>query len=420
MRVVLLADRIPPYEVGGGGKIPWLLALGLRDLGHEVVIISSTPDASYEEVRQAIPIHYLHSAYPARWRAWLSLHNPATVGAVKRLLEQLQPDVVNAHNIHTHLSYASLKVAQQLGFPVVFSSHDVMPFAYGKIDYFVQQGCNSAEQAYRLPWGHNLRENRLRYNPLRNRIIRQYLTRYTHVRTAVSQAHRRALEANDLPSFEVAYHGFEPAPSLPSTRVAELRQRFGLEDRKVILVGGRLSPAKGNRQLLQALDQLVQSIPNLTLLILSNTPLEKALWADLPHLTESHIREAGWLSGEELWMAFALAELVCVPSIIFDAQPTVTYEAMAAAKPAIVTCFGGARELVLEGVTGYVVNPFETDLLAQRLHQLLTQPEQAQAMGQAALAHLQRHYSTQHYLERMLNLYAQAQAQIRLAVPSQR
>jgi hypothetical protein len=246
MRVVFLADRIPPYEIGGGGKIPWHLAVGLQELGHQVFIISSTPQASFEEVREGITIHYLHSDYPERWRAWLSLYNPAVIAPLRCLLAKIQPDVVNAHNIHTHLSYASLWVVHQMGYPLVFSSHDVMPFAYGKIDYFIGPStCDQPPEKYRLPFGHNWREMRLRYNPLRNSVIRYLLAHTAQVRTAVSHAHRQALEANQLEPFEVVYHGFDPhlnavAPAL----VAELRGRFGLEGRKVILVGGRLAPGR--------------------------------------------------------------------------------------------------------------------------------------------------------------------------------
>lgn len=410
MRITFLADRIPPYEIGGGGKIPWHLAQGFRELGHDVAVISSTPDASFEEIRNDISIYYLHSAYPDRWRAWVSLYNPAILGPLKSLLAHLKPEVVNAHNIHTHLSYASLRLANQMGLPVVFSSHDVMPFAYGKIDYFIQPtGCDIQSQEYRLPFAHNIREMRFRYNPLRNVTIRAILSRYTHQRTAVSQAHRQALEANGLSAFEVVYHGFDASSSVDPSLLAALRGRFGLTGRKVILVGGRLSIAKGSRQLLLALNQVVRTIPDVTLLMLSKAPLEPELWSDLPHLTRQHICEAGWLSGQELGAAFQLADIICVPSIYLDPQPTVTYEAMANAKPTIVTCFGGAPELVQHGKTGYVVNPFDTATFADHLHHLLINPDDAKQMGQAAFAHLQSHYTKGHHLQHMMGLYQIAQ-----------
>ncbi len=40
---------------------------------------------------------------------------------------------------------------------------------------------------------------------------------------------------------------------------------------------------------------------------------------------------------------------------------------MAAGAPPVTTCFGGAREAVIDGETGFVVNPYDIGALADRL-----------------------------------------------------
>jgi hypothetical protein len=75
------------------------LAVGLRDAGLDSVV-AATPGAPFE-VRGGIPTYHLHSHYPERFRACLSLVSPQTVGA-RRLYAA--PDVVNGHNIHHDLS----------------------------------------------------------------------------------------------------------------------------------------------------------------------------------------------------------------------------------------------------------------------------------------------------------------------------
>src|SRR5688572_11008019 len=106
MRILLLNDRIPPENRGGAGEVVWRLTLGLRDAGHDVHVAAATPDQPFRETRDGIPTYHLHSRYPERWRAYLSLYNPQTVGALAALYGELKPDVVNAHNIHADLSYA--------------------------------------------------------------------------------------------------------------------------------------------------------------------------------------------------------------------------------------------------------------------------------------------------------------------------
>jgi glycosyltransferase involved in cell wall biosynthesis len=412
MRIVFLADGIPPHHQGGGGKIPWRLAKGFHTAGHTLSIITATPEKSYREIRESIPVYYVHSHYPLRWRAWLSLYNPQTVSPVRRLLAELQPEVVNAHNIHTDLSYASIAVAGRMGFPVVFSAHDAMTFAYTKLNHFIDPtrcGVQSSEQ-YRLPMFYNLRQNRLRYNPLRNVVIRQILRRYTQVRIAISQAHRDALEANHLPPFEVIYHGFDAAEYQLSdlAHLEALRNRLGLAGKRVILFGGRLTTLKGSRQLLEAFNQAVIQIPDARLLVLSSAPLDHEWLAGLENIRAEHICEAGWLSEQELIAAYHLADVVAVPSICLDTLPTTLFEAMAAGKPTLATCYGGSPELVVDGVTGFVINPFDTATFTDRIIRLLSDDALCLRMGAAGLERVSRQFTFQQQLDRMLAAYERA------------
>lgn len=425
MRIVFLADRIPPFEIGGGGKIPYLLAKGFLERGHEIHLISSTTEASYHESRDGLSIHYLHSRYPERWRAWLSLDNPQVLRPLRHLLENIKPEVVNAHNIHTHLSYASLSLAHRMGFPVVFSSHDLMPVAYGKVDFFINECIGRVSltqgslvpaptattlinpEVYRLPPFYNLRQMRFRYNPLRNVLIRRILTKRTHVRVAVSQMLKQALEVNGLPPFRVVNHGFDTQNYIVSSEsIEQLRQKFNLAGKKVIFFGGRLTEGKGSRQLLQALNQVVGQVPNVVLLVLSAAPFDRAQLTG--NIQEHHICEGGWLSGEALIAAYQLADAVAVPSIYLDPSPTVVFEAMAAGRVPLVSCFSGASEAVIHGKTGFIINPFDTSQFAETLIQLLRDDKMRDEMGTAARQHMQQHFTVDQQLDNMMQAYQDA------------
>jgi len=411
MRVVILADRIPPQNLGGAEKIAWRLAQGLQGQGHEVHIITATEKAAFEEERAGITIYHLHSHYPLRWRAWLSLYNPQTLSPLRRLLRRIQPDVVNAHNVHQDLSYASITTAQRMGLPVVFSAHDCMTFAYSKLTHFIDpQHCGAVSPAaYRLPLGYNLRQMRWRYNPLRNVLIRRVLAQYTRVRIAISQTHRQALEANDLPPFRVIYHGFDSAAYPYHATMAEnLRARWGLVDKKVVLFGGRLTELKGSRQLLAALDRLIPTMPELRLLVLSPQPFEPYWLEGLQNFKQEHICEGGWLGGDDLLAAFHLADLIPVPSICLDTLPTTLFESMAVGKPSLATCYGGSPEIVLDGKTGFVINPFDTPVFAQRIETLLRDDALRHSMGAAAQAHLDAHFNFATQLEQTQQAYQDA------------
>jgi glycosyltransferase involved in cell wall biosynthesis len=411
VRILLLSDRIPPENVGGAEKIAWALAMGLRDAGHEVHVIAATLKASFQEARDGIPTYHIHSRVPARLHPYLSLYNPQTLGQLKSLFAQIQPDVLNAHNIHTHLSYSALTLAYRMGIPTVFTSHDVMPFAYNRLTHFVDParcGVQSPEQ-YKLPPFYNLRQMRLRYNPFRNWLIRYVLTHHARARTCVSEAHRQALEANGLPPFRVVRNGIAAEQfQTDAASVAALQSRLGLENRQVILFAGRLSPDKGAYQLIAALKQLIKTVPGAALLVLSRAGLdEQGLnTPDYRQLCEGgHIVSGGWMSGDELAAAYGLADIVTVPSICLDCFPTINLEAMAAGKLVVATCYGGSPESVIDGETGYVVNPFDIAALAERLERLLTDENLRLRMGAAARKRINDHFTLSHQVEQMVSVY---------------
>lgn len=416
MRIVLLSDRIPPENRGGAGEMAWRLALGLQQAGQDVHVISATAGTPFEDLRQGIPTYHLHSRYPERWRAWLSLVNPQTLRPLRALLGRLRPDIVHAHNIHSDLGYIALAIAHGMGIPTLFTSHDVMPFAYQKVSHFVRPELDGIQdaRAYRLPPFYNLRQNRLRYNPLRNVVIRHMLARHALIRLTPSAELARAHSANGLPPFEALHNGIDPqAWQVEPEQIAALRQRLNLGQRPVILFAGRLTPAKGTHVLLSALEQVVERLPDAMVLVLSPQPIhEQIREARWQALAQAHLRSGGWLSGTELAAAYHLAQVVVVPSMVFDTFPTVILEAMACAKPVIASCWGGAREVVQDGQTGYILNPQHTSLFAERLTRLLSDTALAQAMGQAGYARLQDGFTQAQFVAKTLETYERARAML--------
>ena len=411
MKILLLSDKIPPEGKGGAEAVVWRLARGLTAAGHDARVVATTAGIAFEERRAGIPTYHIRAGYPERFRAWLSLWNPQALGAFRELLARIQPDVVNAHNIHYLLSYHTLKLARAAGCAVVFSAHDAMPFAYDKLPASLSAQGPQLPQSrrYRLPTGYNLRQNRLRYNPFRNIMIRRYFERCTQARTAPSQALADAFADNDMPPVEVVPNGIDLAEWQPvdAALVAAMRQRLDLVDKRVILIAGRLTREKGMHAILSALDHLRKSVPDVRLLVLTARNVESQIPGDFTHLRQ-YVRSGGWLSGAELRAAYQLADVVTVPSVYLDPFPTVNLEAMAMGKPVVATCFGGSQELVLDGVTGYIVNPLETGTLADRLSRLLRDKGLRREMGWRGRERIRRHFTLERQARQMLDTYRRA------------
>jgi glycosyltransferase involved in cell wall biosynthesis len=82
---------------------------------------------------------------------------------------------------------------------------------------------------------------------------------------------------------------------------------------------------------------------------------------------------------------FALADVFVLPSRI-DSFGMVVSEALACGLPVIVTENVGAKDLVCEGVSGWIIPPANADALTQRMMWCAANPNAVRAMVPAARA----------------------------------
>ena len=80
-------------------------------------------------------------------------------------------------------------------------------------------------------------------------------------------------------------------------------------------------------------------------------------------------------------------------------------EYMAAARPVVATDVGGAREAIVEGETGYIVQPEDFETMAQRIISLLREPERARAIGARGRKRVQEQFSCEAQLRRVEEVY---------------
>jgi glycosyltransferase involved in cell wall biosynthesis len=116
------------------------------------------------------------------------------------------------------------------------------------------------------------------------------------------------------------------------------------------------------------------------------------------------------LKGEELDSVYKTASLVVSPSLYSDPFPGVNLEAALYGKPVITTCFGGAKEFIIDGQTGYVANPFNPEELAKKIIDILKDSEKAERFGKANFERLKNDFSTEKQAEILLGWYKKYEA----------
>jgi glycosyltransferase involved in cell wall biosynthesis len=416
MKVLVLSDTFPPHNKGGAGIITYRLARQLHQEGCQVSVIATRPEPGPVEIatREGLRVHTLPSQYPERFMAYLGLYNPLVLPSVRRIMEEVDPDVVHAHNVHLHLSFHSLKLAHDLGKPAFYTPRDVMTFAYGKFFQFIDFNDTSlpGQFDYRLsPWD-SLRRYRFRYFPLRNLLIRRYIGKNVCRLITPSKALKEALAANKVGEALVIYDGIdvEEFQEPDESRLSAFKDRHGLRNRQVVLFGGRISYFKGGEQIVRAMAQIKRQSPEAILLVVGGIDGYSLTMKELAQNlgVSDGLAFTDWLTAEEMKLAYAASDVAVTPSIYLDCFPLINLEAMAAKKPIVGTCFGGTPEAVIDGETGYIVNPLNIEALADRITSLLLDPGKARQMGMAGSQRVRGEFSLEKQAARTIALYEEA------------
>jgi len=399
MKILILQDDFPPHSLGGAGNVAFNIAKELKKRGEDVYIVTTTQNKSEEGevVYRGLKIFRIYSDYNVRWRAYLSLYNPYTVKKLRRIISEFKPDVVHAHNVHLHISYYALKLAKSFGAKVILTAHDVMLFHYGKlIEYIDPENPHCSEiPNYRIsPWT-QLKVYKRRYNPLRNIIIRYYL-KYCDNICAVSTELKEVLSQNKIRRVVVVHNGID---------TSIWKEKDVTSKQHSVLFVGHPTGAKGALQTLYIMARVRESMPDATLVVAgmrdtrSESFIAKAKELDVP------VSFTGWLEGKDIQGAYRDARVVVFPSVCFDTFGMVNIEAMATGCPVVATCFGGSREVVEDGITGYVRNPYDVDGFSSAIVDLIQNTNKAQKFGHAGRKRVEERFTLEKQVNEYMKLY---------------
>lgn len=210
-----------------------------------------------------------------------------------------------------------------------------------------------------------------------------FVSRYTKARFAPAFGPGAALEY--LPP-GVDSDRFRPDPAAR----AELRQRYRLDERPVVVCVSRLVPRKGQDTLIKALPAIRRRVDGAALVIVGGGPYLPALRKlAMDCKVADHVTFTGGVPDDELPAHHALADVFAMPcrtrgaGLDVEGLGIVFLEASASGVPVIAGQSGGAPETVRHNKTGLVVDGTSVDEVADAVADLLTDRDRAAAMGAA-------------------------------------
>jgi glycosyltransferase involved in cell wall biosynthesis len=178
-----------------------------------------------------------------------------------------------------------------------------------------------------------------------------------------------------------------------------------LGDGPLLGVIARLSDVKGIDILIKAMPRILKKVPSANLLIAGHGPEEfklKKLAQDLSltgHVFFKDITD----QPQELLHGF---DVFIMPSLMEGLGLSVM-EAQACGIPVVASRVGGLLDLIEEGRNGYLTAPNDPASLADRIIELLGNPQQAQMMARQARSNIEKHFSLPGMLKQTLEAYEQ-------------
>jgi glycosyltransferase involved in cell wall biosynthesis len=177
-------------------------------------------------------------------------------------------------------------------------------------------------------------------------------------------------------------------------------------ERRAVLYLGLLTKEKGAFDLVQAALRLQDRFPDLQL-HLAGVGRSAELQAAVAHAPAGLLHLHGWVDVEQRRQLLQHCAIFCLPSY-YEGMPMAVLEAMAAARPSVVTAVGGVPELLQHNVEGLLIAPGDIAALASALEQLLARPADAMAMGMAARARVRAKHLPARVTQALDDIYAAA------------
>jgi glycosyltransferase involved in cell wall biosynthesis len=390
MRVLLVSQYFFP-EVGATQTRMMEFARALTDAGHQVDVLTEFPNH---------PAGVIPDSYRGKWieldgsmpfriiRVWVSTGRQKTLTTrlmfygsfvAMALAAGLQLprryDVVAATSPPLPAAFAGWLLARLKRAAFVMDVRDLWPLAAGALKEL------SNRRMYR--WAERLEQL------LYDRADRITVTTRAFERHITAQDPRRAGKIVHVPNGTVE-HVFDPARGDNG-----LRRRLGLQDRFVVTYAGLHGVAQDLTTVLEAAEQL-KGHPRVHFLFVGEGPLKAALTLEARRRNLTSVTFHDQVPLEDSAWFLNASDALLVPltadPVFHMFVPSKLFDAMACARPVLLSVDGEARGLLEAADAGLFVPPGDPGRLADSILKLANDPALCEMMGRRGRTYVLRNY----------------------------
>jgi glycosyltransferase involved in cell wall biosynthesis len=344
----------------GGQNQVLTTIMGLRALGHRTMLVAHSGGELRQRAAEGLDLIPLapktEMDLSAAWR-------------LSRILKQLNPDIVHAHDPHAvAMSALALSMSTQIAKPPLVAAR--------RVDFHLK--------------GNSL--SRWKY-------------RQVDCFICASDAIRTMLVADGVPAARaVTVHEGIDLGRIDAAPPANLHEDLWLPHHAPIVGNvAALVPHKGQRHFIDAARLVLPHVPDARFVIAGEGELRPALEKQIKdHRLEKHVLLAGFrpdiLSLHKAFDIFVL-------SSVTEGLGTSLLDAMAASKPIVATTVGGIPEVVVDGKTGFLVPPRDHEAMAAAMIRLLKDGNLRTRMGAAGRARAESRFSAERMVQHTVRVY---------------
>lgn len=367
-----------PLGYGGAEVSMMLLAEGLRKEGHEVIIASTGGYKGFKTYRfrrfRNVPLFFIHNLYLSRF--------------LSKIIKKEGVDVVHAHDRSTipgaiiAAKGCSIKsVIHFRDYWFVCPKSSCLMSSYEECYHCDLMNLIKCSSFLRLPW------NLYKYFYLKH--IRELL-KQSNVKVAISSVIKERLDSC----------GIKDSVIIPNPLKTENFRKYKHGEVIVSFIGS-LNYHKGVMNILK----VVKDIENINFLIVGSGPLENEIRSFIRDYNLNNVEMLGYLPYDGVKKIYSKSDIVVFPSVWQEPFGRVAIEAMSFGKPVIGSNIGGIKGIIVNGKTGFLVDPFDLKEWRDKINLLVNKKSLRLRLGKEGRKRVLRDYDLGRIAKRFEEVY---------------
>lgn len=335
------------YQGSGTVQTTYNISKEFSKLGHEVTIITSNYkfDDKFAESLNDYGVKILKFEHMFSFRNFV--FSPSMKKWLKINIKEF--DIIHLQNFRSYQNIVTSSYAKKFNKPYVLQAHgSVLPFFQRQI----------LKKIFDNIWGYKILNGASKIISLTKTETKQY------IKMGVNES-----------KIEVIPNGIDISQINYSQTEGSFKERYSIENKKLVLYLGRIDKIKGIEMLINSFLEVQKKINDVILIIAGpeNDYLDYLKKLSFKLGINEEIIFTGPLYGKDKFEAYSDADIYVLPSF-YETFPMTVLEALACSTPVIITENCGISNIIQEYHVGFVVK-YEKEDLSKALIKMLSEPQ---------------------------------------------